>query len=85
VKNPFRRKANPPLSLSQTANQRLVAAVEELNNALDAMPPGNRISPWVKRRPGQRPLAILQEWTPGEGRRIWPPSDSDRLLKEVGA
>jgi hypothetical protein len=57
---------------------RLVAAVDEFNAALEGLSPGTKLTPWVERRPGQRPLLILNEWTPGVGSRVYPATDADR-------
>jgi hypothetical protein len=47
-------------------------AVDALNRALEALPPGTRISPWVERRVGQRPMVVLQSWEPGFSTRVHP-------------
>lgn len=57
---------------------RLKAATDEFNAALQALPPGCRLSPWVERRPGLRSLLVLQQWTPGTGFRAYPHEDPAR-------
>lgn len=58
---------------------RLRAAVDEANAAMGALPPGSRLCFWVERRPGQKALLTVSEYTPGTGRQIWPMTDAEHL------
>lgn len=58
---------------------RLRDAVDEANSAMAALPAGNRLCFWVERRPGQKALLTVSEYTPGEGRQVWPKTDAEQL------
>lgn len=66
-------------SLPISPVDRLIAAVDEFNAAMDELPPGTRLSPWVERRPGMRPLLTLTEYKPGASERLWPRTDADYI------
>lgn len=75
IKKLFGRKQDAPAD----PYARLRAAVDEANEAMSNLPAGNKLSFWVERRPGQKALLTVSEFTPGQGRQVWPPTDAEQL------